>query len=66
VVTSTKVAGAPQYSIDVRAWKTGTEVASDDFSFMVPPGATRLKPGDLPDSDELPGMFRRQLGGAKR
>jgi hypothetical protein len=66
VVTSTKVTGAPQYSIDVRAWKTGAEVASDDFRFTVPPGATKLKPGDLPDSDELPGMFRRQLGGAKR
>jgi len=65
VVTSTKVAGAPQYSIDIWAWKTGAEVASDDFSFMVPTGATKLKPGDLPDSDELPGIFRRKLGGAK-
>jgi hypothetical protein len=66
VVTSTKVAGAPQYSIDIRAWKTGVEVASDDFSFMVPTGATKLKPGDLPDSDELPGIYRRKLGGAQR
>jgi hypothetical protein len=65
VVTSTKVPGWPQYTIDVRAWKTGAEVASDDFGFKVPPGATKLKPGDLPDVDELPGMFRRKLGGAK-
>src|SRR5215510_9466032 len=65
VVTSTKVTGFPQYSIDIRAWKTGAEVASDDFRFTVPPGATKLKPGDLPDSDELPGIFRRKLGGAK-
>jgi hypothetical protein len=65
VVTSTKVAGFPQYSIDIRAWKTGAEVASDDFSFTAPAGATKLKPGDLPDSDELPGIYRRKLGGAK-
>jgi hypothetical protein len=66
VVTSTKVPGWPQYTIDVRAWKTGAEVASDDFRFTAPPGATKLKPGDLPDSDELPGIFRRKLTGAKR
>jgi hypothetical protein len=60
------MAGAPQYSIDVRAWKTGAEVASNDFRFTVPPGATKLKPGDLPDSDELPGICRRKLEGAKR
>ena len=65
VVTSTKMAGAPQYSIDVRAWKTGAEVAPDDFSFKVPTGATKLKPGDLPDIDELPGICRRKLEGAK-
>jgi hypothetical protein len=65
VVTSTKVPGAPQYTIDIRAWKTGAEVASDDFRFTVPTGATKLKPGELPDSDELPGIYRRKLQGAK-
>jgi hypothetical protein len=58
VVTSKKVAGSPQYTIDIRGWKTGTEVASDDFSFKVPVGAQKLKPGELPDTDELPGNFR--------
>ena len=65
VVTNTKVTGSPQYTIDVRAWKTGAEVAPDDFSFKAPTGATKLKPGDLPDIDELPGIFRRKLEGAK-
>jgi len=65
VVTSTKVTGWPQYTIDIRAWKAGAEVASDDFSFKVPAGATKLKPGDLPDVDELPGIFRRKLEGGK-
>ena len=65
VVTSKQVTGWPQYTIDLRAWKTGAEVATDDFSFQVPPGAKQLEPSDLPDVDELPGIFRRQLEGAK-
>jgi hypothetical protein len=60
VVTSKKVAGSPQYTIDIRDWKTGTEAASDDFSFKVPAGAQKLQPGDLPDTDELPGNFRME------
>jgi hypothetical protein len=65
VITSKQVTGWPQYTIDLRAWKTGSEVASADFSFKVPTGAKQLEPGDLPDTDELPGIFRRQLEGAK-
>jgi len=64
-ITSTKVTGWPQYTIDIRTWKAGAEVASDDFSFKVPTNAIKLKPGDLPDVDELPGMFRRKVGGGK-
>lgn len=65
VVTSTKVTGWPQYTVDIRAWKTGAEVASDDFSFKVPTGAKKLKRDELPDTDELPGIFRRKLQGGK-
>lgn len=65
VVTSTKVTGWPQYTIDLRAWKTGAEVASNDFSFKAPTGANQLKPGDLPDTDEVPGIFQRRLEEAK-
>src|SRR5208282_3807248 len=36
VITSKKVTGWPQYRIDVRAWKAGAEVASDDFSVAIP------------------------------
>ena len=31
VITSTKVKGSPQYTVEVRDWKTGDEVASDEF-----------------------------------
>lgn len=56
VITSKKVAGFPQYTIDVRAWKTGAEVASG-FSAEIPAGAQKLNPGDLPDFDELSGIY---------
>jgi hypothetical protein len=48
VITSTKVKGSPQYTVEVQDWKTGDEVASDDFSLEVPQGAKELKPGDVP------------------
>jgi len=57
VITSTKVAGSPQYTVDVRAWKTGTEVAPDPFQLQLPAGAKKVNPGDLPDFDELPKVF---------
>jgi hypothetical protein len=57
VITSTKISGAPEYTIDIRDWKSGTEVASDSFKTKIPVGARKVKPGDLPDFDELPGMF---------
>ena len=60
VITSSKVKGSPQYTIDVRDWKTGAEVASDSFSLTVPQGAKELKPGDVPDFDELPALFAKK------
>jgi hypothetical protein len=57
VITSTKVAGSPQYTIDVTAWKTGAEVAADKFSSQIPAGARKVNPGDIPDFDELPAIF---------
>jgi len=57
VITSPKVAGSPQYTIDVRTWKTGTEVAADSFSLQIPEGAKKLTANDLPDIDELPAIF---------
>ena len=60
VITSTKIKGSPQYTVDVRDWKTGDEVASDSFSLEVPQGAKELKPGDVPDFDELPGYIREK------
>ncbi len=57
VITSTQVNSAPQYTIDVRAWKTSAGVAPNLFTFKVPAGARKLNPGELRDFDELPGIF---------
>src|SRR5262244_4279185 len=57
VVTTKDVKGWPQYTVDVRDWKTGAEVAADDFAFTPPPGARKLKPGEFPDADELPSVL---------
>jgi hypothetical protein len=58
VITSSKVAGAPSYTIDVTDWKAGAEVASDSFSVTIPANAKQMNPADLPDFDEMAGIFK--------
>jgi hypothetical protein len=62
VITSKLVEDGPQYSVQIRDWKTGNEVASDDFSFKNATNAKKLTLSDL-DTDELPKIFR--VGGPK-
>jgi hypothetical protein len=57
VITSKKVTGWPQYTIDIWGWKAGTEVASDNFKLEIPAGAKQLMPGQIPDLDEIPDIF---------
>ena len=55
------VAGSPGYSIQIRDWKTGSEVASGGFSFTPPPDARRVDAADLAklkDMSDLPSNFR--------
>ncbi len=59
VITSKLVAGAPQYSVQVRDWKTGNEVASDDFSFKNSTNAKKVDLKDIGDTDELPKLFTK-------
>jgi hypothetical protein len=60
VITSTKVAGAPQYTLDIRNWKTGAQVASDGFRPEVPAQAKKLETADAPEFDEIPAIFPHQ------
>lgn len=57
VITSPKVAAAPQYTIDIRSLKTGGEVAADSFSLQLPKDAKKLAAEDVPNFDELPSIF---------
>jgi len=43
-------------------WKTGSEVAADNFGFQVPSGAKKLNPGDIADFDDLPNVFAAANG----
>jgi hypothetical protein len=60
VITSKLVDQAPQYSIQIRDWKTGNEVAPDDFSFKAPADAKKIDVKDIKNmkgADELPANF---------
>jgi hypothetical protein len=60
VITSKGVDQAPQYSIEIRDWKAGDEVAQDDFGFKAPADAKKMDVKDLKDmkgADELPSNF---------
>ena len=57
VVTTSKIAGSPQYTVDVSNWKTGSDVTGADFAFVPPADAKKVEPGQLGDLDELPSNF---------
>lgn len=54
VITSKTVNSAPQYTLQVKDWKTGVEPSADAFSFVPPAGAEKLGSEALIDLDELP------------
>ena len=56
-ITSKTIAAAPQYSIDVRAWRTGAEAGSDNFAFAPPAGATQLTIEKVSDLGDVPAIF---------
>jgi hypothetical protein len=62
VITSKKVTGSPQYTLDITAWKAGTEVASDGFKLEIPADARKLTADQVPDLDDIPGLFKAAKG----
>jgi len=58
VITSKQVDQGPQYSVQVRDWKTGSEVAVDNFGFTNATNAKKIDTVDLGDVDELPSQFK--------
>jgi hypothetical protein len=63
VITSKLVSGGPQYSIRLRDWKVGQQVAARDFRIKIPKDAKQVDFKDLSDSGDLPSNF--QIGAAK-
>ena len=60
VITSTKITDGPQYSVQLRNWKTGGEVPTGDFAFKPPAGARKIGLDELKtikDMGELPSHF---------
>jgi hypothetical protein len=45
------------YTLDITAWKAGTEVASDGFKLEIPADAKKLTADQVPDLNEIPGNF---------
>jgi hypothetical protein len=58
VITSKGLDEGPQYSLQVRNWKTGSEVAADAFAFTNTTNAKKIDVVDLGDVDELPSQFK--------
>jgi hypothetical protein len=60
VVTTKTMASSPQYSIQIRNWKTGDDVPSADFRFTAPAKARRITLEELKkikDAGELPSNY---------
>ena len=58
VISSKFMDREPQYSIQIRDWKTGDEVEATDFSFKNPTDAKKVDLENLEGTDELPKHFK--------
>mgnify|MGYP001828100457 CR=1 FL=1 len=59
VITSKRISGGPQYTVQTRNWKTGGEVAATDFSFKNPTKAEKVELKDLKGANDLPDHFMK-------
>jgi hypothetical protein len=57
VITSKHVAQAPQYSIQIRDWKSGTEVTASEYRFTNATNAKKIDLKELTELVELPNHF---------
>ena len=59
VITSKHLGSMPQYTIQIRDWKTGGEVAAVDFGFKNPSKAEKVELKDLKGANDLPDHFKQ-------
>lgn len=64
-VTTKDMPLSPQYSIQLRNWKTGSAVAADDFGFKNSTEAAKVEVEDLKGMGSLPGHFHIEKGDAQ-
>lgn len=57
-ITSKSIASGPQYTIQIREWKSGDEVKATDFSFKNSTKASQVKLKDLKGTGDLPEHFK--------
>lgn len=57
-VTTKDLPGAPQYTVQIREWKTGDEVAATEFSFKNTTGAKKADLSNLEGTGDLPTHFK--------
>jgi hypothetical protein len=58
VITSTQVEGGPEYSLQIRGWKSGDRVMQPDFSFKNSTNAEKIDVADLKNSlGDMPENF---------
>ena len=62
IITSKRMNGGPQYSMQFKDWRTGSDVAVVDYSFAAPANARKIelkeikdKVGDLPQNFSMGG-----------
>lgn len=60
MITTRETAGSPQYMLDISSWGAGS--ASREFAFTAAAGATRVDPENIPDLDEIAGIYVREGG----
>jgi len=61
VITSKDVDQAPQFTLEVRDWKSGGSPGASDFTFTAPAGAKKLDAKDiesLKDTSDLPDNYK--------
>ncbi|MFZ0611986.1 MAG: DUF2092 domain-containing protein, partial [Desulfobacterales bacterium] len=59
VITSKRISGEPQYTVQTRNWKTGVEVAATDFRFKNSTKADKVELKNLKGTDDLPNHFMK-------
>jgi len=62
-ITTKDLPGSPQYTIQIRDWKTGDEVAATDFSFKNTTEAKKVDLKNLQGTGDLPEHFK--IGASK-